>query len=68
MNPAILGAARSLLAVVVMAVVTWLANSANLNGVVAPAIGTIVSMLALSCENWLSDGTGKALFGMVTKK
>jgi hypothetical protein len=45
-----------------------LANAANLNGVVAPAIGTIVSMLALSCENWLSAQGNTALFGMVTKK
>jgi hypothetical protein len=67
-SPALLGAARSLLAVVVMAIVTWLANSANLNGVVAPAIGTIISMLALSCENWLSAQGNTALFGMVTKK
>ena len=44
MTPAILGALRSLLAVVIMAVVTWLANAANLQGIVAPAIGTIVSI------------------------
>ena len=65
MSPAILGALRSLLAVVIMAVVTWLANAANLQGIVAPAIGTIVSMVALSIEHYMASGTSTALFGTV---
>ena len=65
MSPAILGALRALLAAIIMAVVTWLANSANLNGVVAPAIGAIVSMVALSIEHYMASGTTTALFGTV---
>ena len=65
MTPAILGALRGLLAAVIMAVVTWLANSANLNGVVAPAIGAIVSMVALAIEHAMASGTTTALFGTV---
>jgi hypothetical protein len=65
MSPAVLGALRGLLAAIIMAVVTWLANSANLNGVVAPAIGAIVSMVALSIEHAMASGTTTALFGTV---
>jgi hypothetical protein len=65
MTPAQLGALRGLLAAVIMAVVTWLANSANLNGIVAPAIGAIVSMIALSIEHSMAAGTSTALFGTV---
>jgi hypothetical protein len=65
MTPAILGALRGLRAAIIMAVVTWLANSANLNGVVAPAIGAIVSMVALSIEHYMASGTTTALFGTV---
>jgi hypothetical protein len=65
MSPAILGALRGLLAAIIMAVVTWLANSANLNGVVAPAIGAIVSMVALSIEHYMASGSTTALFGAV---
>ena len=64
MTPAILGALRGLLAAVIMAVVTWLANSANLNGVVAPAIGAIVSMVAL--KHAMAAGATTALFGTVS--
>ena len=67
MSPALLGALRSLFAVIVMAIVTWLANAVNLQGVLPPAIGTIVSMLALSFEHYMSDGTSTALFGFVRK-
>lgn len=66
MTPATLGALRGLLAVVIMAVVTWLANSANLQGIVAPAIGTIVSMVALAIEHYMASGTTTALFGTVS--
>ena len=66
MTPAILGALRGLLAAVIMAVVTWLANSANLNGVVAPAIGAIVSMVPLSIEHAMAAGATTALFGTVS--
>ena len=65
MSPAILGALRGLLAAVIMAVVTWLGNSANLQGIVAPAIGTFVSMVALSIEHYMASGTTTALFGTV---
>lgn len=65
MTPALLGALRSLLAIVIMAVVTWLANSANLQGIVAPAIGTIVSMIALAIEHSMATGTTTALYGAV---
>lgn len=65
LTPVQLGALRGLLAAVIMAVVTWLANSANLNGIVAPAIGAIVSMIALSIEHYMAAGTTTALYGTV---
>lgn len=68
MSPALLGAIRALLSVLIMAVATWLANSANLGGVVSPTIGTIVSMIALSVEHYMASGTQTALFGSVTTK
>jgi hypothetical protein len=68
MSPAIIGALRALLSVVIMAVVTWLANSANLQGVIAPALGTIVSMIALAIEHSMATGTTTALFGTVSTR
>lgn len=68
MSPAIIGALRALLSVVIMAVVTWLANSANLQGVIAPALGTVVSMIALAIEHGMASGTTTALFGAVSTR
>lgn len=66
MSPAAIGALRALLTVVIMAVVTWLADSAHLGGILPPTIGTIVSMVALSIEHYMASGTQTALFGSIT--
>lgn len=66
MSPAAIGALRGLLVVVIMAVVTWLANSANLNGVVSTSLATIISMVALAIEHSMASGTNTALFGAVS--
>jgi len=66
MNQAMVGALRGLLVAIIMAVVTWLANSANLNGVVSTSLAGIISMVALAIEHYMASGTNTALFGAVS--
>lgn len=68
MNSATIGALQGLLVAVIMAIVTWLANSANLNGVVSTSMAGIISMIALSIERYMASGTSTALFGSVSTK
>ncbi len=68
MSPAILGFMRALLVAVVMAVVTYLANAANLNGVVSTSAAVIISGIALAIEHAMASSTGNALFGAVSTK
>jgi hypothetical protein len=48
-----------------MAVVTYLATSANLNGIVSGSLGLVISGLALSFEHYMAAGSTTALFGTV---
>jgi len=61
------GFIKGLLVVVVASVVSYLANSANLQGVLNPALATVVAALFSSLESHLkaTSGNSKALFGAV---
>lgn len=65
MNAATIGALRALGVVVLFAIVNWLSNAANLNGVVSPALAGFISMLALAFEHQYEASGGGALFGAV---
>lgn len=66
LSPAQLGALRALGVVVLMAVLTWLGDTANLNGIVSTSVAAVISMIALGIEHTLASGTGTAMFGAVT--
>lgn len=65
MNPALLGLLRGLGMVVLAAVINFLADSTNLQGVVTPTVATLISVVALALEHMQASSTGKALFGAV---
>lgn len=69
-SPALAGFIKGLLIVVVLAVVSFLGDSANLTGVLSPVLATLVAGLFSSLESSMkakSDGN-KALFGAVSVK
>jgi hypothetical protein len=66
MSQATLGFLRGILAVVIMAVVTFLANAANLHGIVPDGIAALIAAVALAFEHDLASGTQTALFGTVS--
>lgn len=65
LSPAKLGALRALGVVVLMAVLTFFGNTANLNGVFSTSVAAIISMIALALEHSLEASTGNAMFGAV---
>lgn len=67
LTPAQLGALRALGVSIILMLVTWLASTANVSIFISGPAATVVSMLALALEHYLSDGTNTALFGAVTK-
>ena len=67
LSPGIAGFLKGLMLVVVLAVVDYLANSANL-GFLSPAVATIVAGIASAIESSIKADTGKALFGAVSVK
>lgn len=67
LTPAQLGAARALGAILLTTVLTWLANSANLTGVVPPMVSAIIAALAASAEAHVADSKSTAFFGAVRK-
>ncbi len=68
MSQALLGFCRALLVAVIMAVVSFLANSANLSGVVSGGLATLIAAVALAIEHSMATGTQTALFGAVSTK
>lgn len=62
-----LGALRALGVSIILMVVTWLASAANVSIFVSGPVATIISMLALAAENYLSANSNTALFGAVYK-
>ena len=64
-SPAWEGALRGLGAVVLVAVLSWLSNAANLNGLVGPGLVTIITMIAAAIESSMKASGSGALFGMI---
>lgn len=58
---------KGLMLVVVLAVVSYVADTANL-GFLSPAVATIVAGLASAIESSIKANTGKALFGAISVK
>lgn len=65
LTPAQNGALKQLLMIVVLGVVAFLANAANLTPFMSAGIATIVSMLASSLESHIRATSGQGLFGAV---
>lgn len=68
LTPAQIGALRALGVSIILMVVTWLASVSNVSIFVSGPVATVISMLALSVEHYLSDGKNTALFGAVYKE
>lgn len=64
-SPALLGALRALGVVVLLAILNWLGNATNLQGIFSMPVDSIIAMIALGIEHSLSAGSGTALFGSV---
>lgn len=64
MSPALLGSLRALGVAVLIAVLTYIGNAANL-GFLNPETATLVAMAALAIEHAIEAKTGNALFGTV---
>lgn len=65
MNPYVLGFLRALGFALLTALLNFLANVTNLNGIVTPGVAAIIAALALSLEHGIASKTGSALFGAV---
>lgn len=65
MNPAVLGLIRALGTVVVLAVVAFLANAANIAPVFGDSLAVVIASVALAVEHAIEASNGKALFGAV---
>lgn len=68
LSPAVIGFLRGLMVAVIIGVLTFLANAANLHGIVPDSVASLIAMLALSFEHTIAAGTNTALFGSVTTK
>lgn len=66
-SPAVLGALRTLGILVLVTVLSWLSNAANLQGVFSPVVVSVITILAGALEQSLSvkSGNTTALFGAV---
>lgn len=65
MSPAFLGFIRGIGFAVLVAILTFVGNAANLSGVLNPATASLIAALALAIEHAIQGSTGNALFGMV---
>lgn len=68
MSPAWLGFLKAIGIVIITAVLSYLGNVANLNGVLSPLLATLLAALAASLESHIKDQTGLAFFGSVKVK
>jgi hypothetical protein len=68
MSPAVIGFLRAITVAIIMAVVSFLANAANLNGVVSGGLATLIAAVALAVEHSMAAGTTTALFGAVSTR
>lgn len=67
MSQAVIGALRGIGLVVLLAVLAWLANAANLSGLVNPTVGSLIAIIALTLEHAFSP-PGTAFAGTIGKK
>ncbi len=67
MNQYVIGLLRGLGMVVLTAVLNYLANAANLQGIVSPTIASLISVVVLAIEHGVS-APGTALFGAVRSR
>ena len=64
MSQASIGALRGLGLVVLLAALSWLANAANLSGLVNPTVGSLITVIALTLEHTFSPA-GTVFGGLV---
>lgn len=67
-SPVVLGILRALGVVVIVAVVGFFANAANLVPFVGEGLAGLIAMIALAVEHYLEAKNGTALFGAVRSK
>ena len=67
MSPALIGFLRGLGLVILMAILAFLANATNLNGLVNPTVGSLIAIIALTLEHAFSP-PGTALAGTIGKR
>ena len=69
-TPAFAGFVKGLLIVVVLAVVSFMGDQANLTGIMSPVLATLVASIFSSVESSMKakSGGNTALFGAVTIK
>ncbi len=65
MNPKLIGVLQALGLALILTVLSFFANVANLNGLVNPEMATLVAAIALAIENTINAKNGKSLFGLV---
>lgn len=64
-NPKLIGFLQAIGLALILTVLGFLANAANLNGLVNPEMATLVAAVALAIENSINAKSGKSLFGLV---
>lgn len=65
LTPAQLGFVRAIGYTLLTALLAFLANQANLTGIVGDSAALIIAGLAASLEHYIESQTGNALFGAV---
>lgn len=68
LSPGWLGVIRGLGFVVVLAIIHFLANAANLQGAVGDTVAALIATLALGIEHAIEGSGGGALFGAANKR
>ena len=64
-SPALLGAIRGLGFVLLVAVLGWLGDATNLQGIFSPAVDSLIAIIALAIEHSIEAKTGSAMFGAI---
>ncbi len=65
MSPKLIGVLQAIGLALILTVLGFLANAANLNGLVNPEMATLVAAVALAIENSINAKNGRSLFGLV---
>lgn len=70
LSPAVAGFLKGVLIAVVLAIVSYLGDSAHLGGIVSPSIAVLIASVASAIESSLKSSSGgtSALFGAVRLK